>query len=185
MVLQPVILSKPDQVRLRIFEAVNRPISEMSVKDICNNAGISRQTFYNHFESKYDISLWFSYLIDDMTLREIGRTTSWEEGLLAYFLAIHERRTFYALTGQNKLSDNHQGRRTAERHRSDEIRETLSLRGVVEISPELAFCITYYTRAECSAIGDWMRSGCAAAPTQMASNMYALVPQLLRDALSL
>ena len=185
MALQPVILSKPDQIRLRILEAVDQPIGEMSVKMICDNAGISRQTFYNHFESKYDISLWFSYLIDDMTLRQIGRTATWEEGLLAYCSSIYERRSFFKLTAKKRLADNHQGKRTAESHRSDEMRETLVMRGVERIPDDLSFCITYYARTECSAIGDWMRTGCTTLPAQMAHNMYELVPPLLREAFAL
>lgn len=50
------IFTSPDlSTKMRILHAVNKSLDQITVSEICRNAGISRQTFYRHFESKYDI----------------------------------------------------------------------------------------------------------------------------------
>ena len=70
---------------MRIFHAVDRPIEELTVAAICRKAGVSKPTFYRHFDSKYDIARWISDFMNSMTLDEIGRTLTWDEGLESYF----------------------------------------------------------------------------------------------------
>ena len=67
-------------VRMRVVEAVTDPIRTLSVTEICRRAGISRQTFYSYFESKYAIGSWYALHCDTFTLDLIGRALSWREG---------------------------------------------------------------------------------------------------------
>ena len=55
-------------VRMRVVEAVTEPIRTLSVTEICRRAGISRQTFYSYFESKYAIGSWCALHCDTFTL---------------------------------------------------------------------------------------------------------------------
>ena len=77
-----------DEIRIRIIEAIDRPIDELSIRDICARAHISKQTFYSRFSSKYDIANWFCARFEERTLNQIGRTLTWEEGVLAHFKTI-------------------------------------------------------------------------------------------------
>ena len=55
------IFNSPDlSIKMKILHAVNKSLDQITVAEICRNAGISRQTFYRHFESKYDIPWWYS-----------------------------------------------------------------------------------------------------------------------------
>ncbi len=36
----------------------DRPISQISVKDVCADCGLNRQTFYYHFQDIYDLLFW-------------------------------------------------------------------------------------------------------------------------------
>lgn len=78
-------LPRSDEMKMRIFHAVDRPIEELTVAAICRKAGVSKPTFYRHFDSKYDIARWISDFMNSMTLDEIGRTLTWDEGLESYF----------------------------------------------------------------------------------------------------
>lgn len=50
------IFTSPDlSTKMKILHAVSKSLDQITVGEICRNAGISRQTFYRHFESKYDI----------------------------------------------------------------------------------------------------------------------------------
>ena len=78
-------LSRSDEMKMRIFHAIDRPIEELTVAAICRKATISKPTFYRHFDSKYDIGRWMSDFMNRMTLDEIGRSLTWDEGLESYF----------------------------------------------------------------------------------------------------
>lgn len=75
---------KAFSTRLRILKSVDKPLEIITVNDICENAGISRQTFYNHFESKYMLRSWLSEYCEQFSLDRIGIDLSWEEGSIRY-----------------------------------------------------------------------------------------------------
>ena len=75
---------KAFSMRLRILKSVDKPLEIITVNDICENAGISRQTFYNHFESKYMLRSWLSEYCEQFSLDRIGIDLSWEEGSIRY-----------------------------------------------------------------------------------------------------
>lgn len=67
------IFNSPDlSIKMKILHAVNKSLDQITVAEICRNAGISRQTFYRHFESKYDIPWWYSIFCRQFYLNEIG-----------------------------------------------------------------------------------------------------------------
>lgn len=35
-----------------------KPFNKLTVKDICQAASVSKRTFYNHFQDKYDLAAW-------------------------------------------------------------------------------------------------------------------------------
>ena len=47
--------------------SAQKPLEKITVKEIVNQAGAGRQTFYNHFSDKYDLINWFY----DYSLEEI------------------------------------------------------------------------------------------------------------------
>lgn len=48
----PMLASLDMVMKFKILHAVHRPLDELSVQKICRKAGISRKTFYRHFESR-------------------------------------------------------------------------------------------------------------------------------------
>ena len=68
---EPVELSKQQrkskETKERIFQAAKRILQksgyeELSIKNICEEAGVSNGSFYHHFKTKYDL---LSYYIED------------------------------------------------------------------------------------------------------------------------
>ena len=75
------IFNSPElSTKMKILHAVDKSLDQITVAEICRNAGISRQTFYRHFESKYDIPWWYSIFCRQFYLNEIGRTIDWRTG---------------------------------------------------------------------------------------------------------
>lgn len=87
------IFNSPDlSIKMKILHAVNKSLDQITVAEICRNAGISRQTFYRHFESKYDIPWWYSIFCRQFYLNEIGRTIDWKTGYYHHLRLIAQER---------------------------------------------------------------------------------------------
>ena len=90
------IFNSPDlSIKMKILHAVNKSLDQITVAEICRNAGISRQTFYRHFESKYDIPWWYSIFCRQFYLNEIGRTIDWKTGYYHHLRLIAQERDFF------------------------------------------------------------------------------------------
>jgi probable dihydroxyacetone kinase regulator len=81
------------------------PFDRITTADIVNKCGISRKTFYYHFQDKYDVVNWiFSVDIIDGIL-ESTTFSNWMDGSLKLCHYIKENKTFYTnavnASGQN------------------------------------------------------------------------------------
>lgn len=72
-------------MKLKILQAIDRPISNMSLSGLCSNCGISKRTFYKHFDSKYSVGLWYSHFCCEQFLYQVGRKYTWSNALAAHF----------------------------------------------------------------------------------------------------
>lgn len=88
---------------------VSTPLEKISVNDIVEQAGVGRNTFYYHFEDKYDLVNWYFQSGITQVLVERSAYTDWGvlmEAMEDYFL---QNKVFYmnamAYTGQNSLRE--------------------------------------------------------------------------------
>ena len=63
-----VIPPKDYEIKNRIADGVDRPIAETTVEIICRNSGVSRPTFYRHFDSKFDLAFWYATFAETIYL---------------------------------------------------------------------------------------------------------------------
>jgi hypothetical protein len=133
-------------IRLRILGAVNRSLDVISVQEICNNAGISRQTFYNYFDSKYSIVSWWSEWCEGFYLNKIGYKYSWEEGSLRHTQLLYSNKEFlyHALASKKHLP--YLGRDQIAARRKEVLFRTLEDKGI-EIDDVLQYCVESYSMA--------------------------------------
>lgn len=92
--------SRGSAMRFKIVEAAERLLEsrsykELSVVDICHEAGISRPTFYYHFSDKYEIVQWHYDQICQTRLDESGRMLSWKQANLANISEIIKHKALY------------------------------------------------------------------------------------------
>lgn len=86
---------------------VEYPFTKISVKDIANHCGLSRNSFYYHFTDKYELVNWIFYsdMIKNVnTFQDPAKLT---ESFVSVCKCIYEEREFYLscfqYTGQNSL----------------------------------------------------------------------------------
>ena len=75
-----VVKSKDTKELLRdslIELARKKPLDKITIKQVSENAGVTSQTFYNHFRDKYDMVLWaYRNRVDDVFIKEDGTSSS-------------------------------------------------------------------------------------------------------------
>ena len=84
------------------------PFAKISVGDICERCGMSRKSFYYHFQDKYDLVNWIFYTDFIQSLQDGACQNGWAllRGVCRLF---YKDRTFYAnalqVRGQNAFRD--------------------------------------------------------------------------------
>lgn len=73
---------------------LQKPLDKITIRDLTEDCGISRMTFYYHFKDIYDLVEWSC--IADATRALEGKKTydTWNGGLLQIFEAVYENKPF-------------------------------------------------------------------------------------------
>ena len=90
----------PSQLTKRALEEslkrllLTKPLNKITIADITNDCGISRMTFYYHFQDIYDLVEWSCE--EDAARAIAGHKTAdtWQTGLLDTFLSLRENKPF-------------------------------------------------------------------------------------------
>lgn len=172
------------RTKMKILHAVDRSLDRITISEICRNAGISRQTFYRHFQSKYDIPWWYAVFCRQFYLNEIGRTVGWRTGYYHHLRLIAQERDFYRASIQYSVNTPF-GRTVLPENRKAVIVETLTSWRHCSVDDNMLFIVENFSKLECEVMNDWFRSD---APTDLAGwadDLVSLVPSRLYHALEL
>ena len=71
-----------------------KTISKITINDICEKAGVRRQTFYYHFADLPELVEWTCYTEVESVLKENRTYNSWQEGFLDIFKLAKKRKKF-------------------------------------------------------------------------------------------
>ena len=94
-------MDKSDSARYRIADGLKQlvrrePLDRITVKEITEAAGVSRQTFYRCFLDKYDLVNWYFERLVEQSFQEMGVSLTLREGLLNKFRFIAAEQSFFA-----------------------------------------------------------------------------------------
>lgn len=105
---------KNESAKLRLALAMkkqmqDKSIENITVRDIAQEAGLSRQTFYRCFLDKYDLVNWYFDRLLNESFERMGSGETIREGLIRKFSYIKEEyvffRTAFSNDSQNNLRD--------------------------------------------------------------------------------
>lgn len=151
------------ETKMRILEAIvglgrKTGVSSMTVRSICEEAGISRQTFYRHFIDKYDALAWYNkQQYRELTL--VGSSLSWEDAGLSMLIRTYENREYYAVALRSS-EDYNSVLPTTSRMLYQSWHDIIASYGVDALSPKIDFQLRAWSMLGPQLIMDWVLSDC-------------------------
>lgn len=153
----------------------------ISVSALCSEAGISRTTFYYHFDDKYDVVQWHFEYVAERNLFETGRTLTWFQ---AHYLNTYEvlaKKDLYvgafAVRGYQSLFS------YSKRRRMETLEETIVDYHHVPLDDELRFQVFAAVEAEVACMSRWFKSGMQLDLKTLCRYLDGIVPKRLHDLL--
>lgn len=71
-----------------------KPIDKITVKDLVEECGVNRQTFYYHFDDVYDLLEWVFEEDANRVLPDEIFYDQWRENVMLFFKYLYENRSF-------------------------------------------------------------------------------------------
>ncbi len=175
---------EPDDVRERVVKALaslaeEKPVSKISVAQVSAEAGISRQTFYYHFDNFFDIYRWAV----TSKLKHKGRSGNRDAPFLVimfdWMMALEKNRGLtVAFSNSPYLDDFHEFLRAGL---APAARSTAEKRFGGRVPPEyIDFTVKYLIGGHLLILYDWFKDGMAAS----AEEVYKPMDFLMRAALN-
>ena len=150
---------------------------DITVNMICTEAGVGRTTFYRFFRDKYDVLVIFFEINYQEISRKYPDAKDYLMMMTEYFCLIRKYDSFFrkalSITGQNSLMEYiYQGGydyyvRQAEKREGRSITE------------QERMSIVMFTSGMVALINDWIRTGFATEPHELALVAYESMPQWL------
>jgi probable dihydroxyacetone kinase regulator len=142
---------------LKKFMAV-KPLTKISVREIVEDCGVNRQTFYYHFQDIYDLVEWMFQQEAVMLLRKHDSLLTWEDGVLQLLQHIRKNRAMY-LCVLNSLGYEHLTRFFSKDVHSLLMRIINQVADGLDVGDEYKeFVAHFYTVALTALIESWLVS---------------------------
>lgn len=154
------------------------PLEKITIKDITDTCGVSRQTFYRHFKDRQDLVNWYFDKILLESFEHMGEGKTIYDGLVKKFTFIHQERLFFEAAfkndDQNNLRDHDFELILAfyTNRIQDKMRHPLS--------EELQFQLEMYCQGSIYMTVKWLLSNAETSPQILAKQMTDSMPEKLR-----
>lgn len=175
---------KQEKMKYRLAEAMKTCMKSMSVdkitvKEIVTECGTTRQTFYRHFQDKYDLINWYFDKILLESFEHMGEGKTVYEGLVNKFRFIEAEKLFFraafSTDEQNCLRD-HDFELILKFYR-DRIEEKMQR----PISGQLEFLLEMYCQGSIYMTVQWVTDKIKCTPQAMAKSLVDAMPAELEE----
>ncbi len=172
-----------DKSKLRFAQAIKRcmlkdSIDSISVAQIAEESGLSRQTFYRHFLDKYDLINWYFDQLLFESFKEMGKGKTVFDGLVRKFKYIQSEQLFFTVSFQ---SDSQNSLKT---HDYEMIRDFYInlITDKTGNSPDesMTFSVELYCQGAVFKTVDWLQKGMKETPEELAHLMIEAMPDPMK-----
>ena len=170
------------KMKLHIVQAATTVLADttfedMSIKQICSEAHISRPTFYRYFPNKESLPTWHIDHFFRIGSFQIGRTLTWYEGYYVTLSGMASSALFYRRlelpNGCPPL------RQYSTKMHVENLKETLvSFRGIT-LTDRLAFQVEAFAKTRTDITKKWVCGGMEPPPSIFAEFTNSVVPSEL------
>ena len=140
-----------------------KSFSDITVGDICDEIGISRTTFYRHFQDKYECMNWVYQAQIQKILDKNQEIDDWKSLIYDVIYFMYDRREFFTKVAsykeQNSLMDCVY--ECGYNYLEDMLLKELH---ISELTPELHWASAMYMKGSVFLLESWLRNGCKESP---------------------
>lgn len=161
-----------------LFDLVEeKAFKDVTVSDICARAGVSRQTFYRHFASKFDAANWFWHEMATRYMMRVGRDMQWRESLGYLFENVADYLAFFAEAGKEGGFESVLS--FGCRSRMDSLKTTVTDHLGLPLTEDLEFQIDFFAEGEARMVEELAKRGGPIDAAAIASRLETCVPRPL------
>ena len=179
-------MDRIDRKRYFVAQCLNdllaqRPIEQISVVDLCEEAGISRSTFYTYFDDIYSVGEWLWEREFRSIFEALGEAYGYRECSRRLFARLKELGPRYAyVRPMRPMGDD---RTYARSNTTSALARCLERSLGRALTPEERDRLEYASCAEEAVTLKWFSEGMRVAPDVMADRMVEMAPAFMKGAL--
>lgn len=156
-----------------------KPFEKITTKEIVRKSDLGRQTFYYHFNDKYDLMNWMYFQQAAPILKNFKNLQNWEIALKLFYDFMLENSEFYTniinINGQNSFYE------YACEYGIKFYLDTIEYKyGKKEISTELIFSVTMFLHGSMYMCKQWLNDSIKMSSAELARQVYRNIPNELK-----
>ena len=176
------IEEKRDKMKYRLADAMKSCMGKMSVekitvKEIVDACGTTRQTFYRNFQDKYDLINWYFDKILLESFEHMGQGKTIYEGLVRKFQYIEQESAFFRAafrTDEQNCLKEHDFELILQFYK-----DLIARRTSRPLGEELQFLLEMYCQGSVYMTVKWILTGMKDTPEAMAVKLVEAMPPKL------
>lgn len=152
-----------------------KSFDKITISDITKRCGLNRQTFYYHYQDKYELLHYIFYNEAVLTLTKDLSLDTWPEHICAMLTVMYNDKGFYRNAVKSSfLEDFHNYLFEISTSLFTSIFEQLSVHQTVQ-KEDLVFLARFFSYGVVGSIISWIQDGMCKQPEAMKNHIVALV----------
>lgn len=173
-----------NSTKIRLADSLKKLIKtqtleKISIQDICSNAYLSRQSFYNHFNDKYELVSWILDSIFHSTHTITDLDCPWINNTKLFLEKMKDDEDFfnkaYRYIGQNSLEEHHL------ELLNNYYLPICAQKKQSSLSREEEYCLRFYFYELANLISRWARLGMPESPLYILKLFELIMPEIVKQ----
>ena len=161
--------------------AMDRPLDKITVKQISEKAGVTSQTFYNHFKDKYDLILsGHKYRVNRLIKELREDKVNWDEFIEIYLSSYEKNSKFIVNAFKNTCGEDSYAANTG-RYICECLEEEIRIRAGIEPDKNTKLLIKVYASGVINIMAYWLAEDTDITKEDMKKALVDALPEKLRE----
>ena len=162
----------------------NRTLDHITIRDITDRCGLTRNTFYYHFHDVYELLSWIFTDKTEEIIRKYSSDEDWEDGLLEMLNFLYEHRKMVLHTYESVSGEVLQNFVSNVMYRHVEVIVSIAASKADVSKDAVRLAADFYTHAVIGAVLNWVSAEMPQQPEEMAHIYSTLFEGTLESVLT-